>query len=470
MKGKILLVVALLVFVSAGWSQRTFTLRQCIDTAIANNLTVRQSSFQVERDAANFNQSKYNRMPELNGAFNYGGSRGRSIDPFTNSFVDQAFNNSYTQLNASMPLFAGGQIQNTIGQNKELLNASKMDLQQAKDNLTLNVIAAYLAVLNNEDQLAVAQNQEAVSGKQVDRLQIVYKEGAVAPYTLSDLKGEFASNRASVVNARNNLAQSKITLCRFMNIPYEANMGVSRDDIALGVVNYGASASQVYSEAMTNMAQVKATIFRENASIKSVKVAQGALWPTLSLAGGLGTSYSSAAEKYSIVNEYYGPSDNYVIDNGTQLPVYTKQQTTQKEPFGFGTQYNNNLNAQFGVNLQVPILARMTNRNRVTQAKINLKNAEAVAASTTLQLQQDVEQAHQNMLAAFDRYNILKEQVDALQESFRAAEVRFENGVINSAEYLVIKNAYDRSVVNYTQAGYEYVLRTRIIDYYRGKL
>jgi outer membrane protein len=106
----------------------------------------------------------------------------------------------------------------------------------------------------------------------------------------------------------------------------------------------------------------------------------------------------------------------------------------------------------------------------VKQARIDLSNAQFVTGTTRVQLQQDVDQAHQNMTAAYNRYHILKEQVDALQESFKAAEVRFENGVINSAEYLVIKNAYDRSVVNFTQAGYEYVLRTRILDYYRGRL
>ncbi|HSR39583.1 MAG TPA: TolC family protein, partial [Phnomibacter sp.] len=183
MKKGIFVAVAFAMTALTANAQRRFTLKQCIDTAIANNITVLQSSFQAERDAANYKQSKYNRLPEVSANLNYGGSRGRSIDPFTNQFVDQAFSNSNSFVNASLPLFTGGQIKNTIDQNKEILNASQMDLQQAKDNLTINVIAAYLAVLNNENQLAVAKNQQEVSGKQVERLQIVFKEGATAPYT-----------------------------------------------------------------------------------------------------------------------------------------------------------------------------------------------------------------------------------------------------------------------------------------------
>jgi len=170
---KRLLIIAIVAGSLPAAAQKTWTLKQCIDTAITNNITVKQSSFQVERDAATLKQSKANRLPDIAGTFNYGGSRGRSIDPFTNSFVDQAFNNSYTQLNANLPIYSGGQIQQTIAQNKEVLNASKMDLQQAKDNLTLNVIAAYLSILNNVDQLVIAKNQEGVSARQVERLQIV---------------------------------------------------------------------------------------------------------------------------------------------------------------------------------------------------------------------------------------------------------------------------------------------------------
>jgi outer membrane protein len=468
-KGIFVVVVFSLIGITAT-AQRKFTLKQCIDTAIANNLTVLQSSFQAERDAANYKQSKYNRLPDLGASFNYGGSRGRSIDPFTNQFVDQAFSNSNSFVSASLPLFAGGQIKNTIDQNKEILNASQMDLQQAKDNLTINVIAAYLSVLNNEDQLAVANNQQEVSGKQVERLQIVFKEGATAPFILSDLRGEFASNKVSVINSINNLEQSKITLCRLMAIPVENDLQLSRDEVNIQVKDYGAQAVQVYTDAVDNMALVKAAFYREAAARKAVSVAKGNLWPTLSLNGSFGSNFSSAAEKFSVVNEFYGPTDAFVNIGPTQVPVYTKQQTTQKDPFGFGAQYSNNRNAQFGLNLNVPILARLSARNRVTQARINLKNAEAVNHITKVQLQQDVEQAYRNMDAAYDRYHVLQEQVDALNESFRAAEVRFESGVINSAEYLVIKNAYDRSVVNFTQAGYEYVLRTRILDFYRGRL
>jgi outer membrane protein len=273
-----------------------------------------------------------------------------------------------------------------------------------------------------------------------------------------------------VVNATNAVEQSKIVLTRFMNIPYQSGIQLSREDVALTVETYAASPAEVYGEALKNLALVKATGYRELAAGKAVRVARGALFPVVSLGGGFGTSYSSAATMYTVVNEYYAPSDSYVLNGGSQLPVYTKQQDQRQEEFGFGTQYNNNLNAQFGLTVKIPILTGLTVRNRIAQAKINQRDAAAITSNTKLQLQQDVEQAHQNMLAAYSRYNILQEQVAARKESFQAAEVRFENGVINSAEYLVIKNSYDRSVVSSTQAGYEYALRTRILDYYRGRL
>ncbi len=464
------LLIYLTCLSSFAIAQPVYTLQQCIEAAIANNINVQQSAFQLQRDEATLQQSKANRLPDVNAAFNFGGNRGRSIDPFTNGFVNQAFTNSNANLFASLPLYNGGQISNLIHQNQETLLASEMDLQQNKDNITIQVIAAYLMVLSNEDLLVITRSQEAVSAKLVERLQIVAAEGATAPYNLSDLKGELASNKVNVLNGATSVAQAKITLTRLMNVPYDPALTLSREGISILSEPYGLSAEQVYQEALQQMSMVKANDHRIAAADRAVRVAKGGYYPSLFLNGGLGTNYSSAAEKFSVLNEFFGPTEAYVLNNGVQNPVYTKQQNLRKDAFGFTTQYSNNINAQYGISLQIPIVSRFTVRNRVTQARIDLRQADAVSSNVKNQLQQDVSQAHTNMLNAYDRFGVLQDQVNALKESFEAAEARFDNGVINAAEFLLIKNNYDRSQVNRTQAGYEYVLRTRILDYYRGQL
>jgi outer membrane protein len=119
--------------------------------------------------------------------------------------------------------------------------------------------------------------------------------------------------------------------------------------------------------------------------------------------------------------------------------------------------------------IRIPILNSFQTRNNISKAKLSLKNAEIVDKSTRITLQQNVEQAFLNMTATFNRYKTLLEQVNAFSESFRGVEARFNEGVLNSVDYLVAKNNLDRANTSLITARYEYVFRTRILDYYQGK-
>jgi outer membrane protein len=130
---------------------------------------------------------------------------------------------------------------------------------------------------------------------------------------------------------------------------------------------------------------------------------------------------------------------------------------------------NNNLFSTVSLNLSIPIFNSWQTRNRIKLAELDLKNTEIVASTTRTQLQQNIDQAYINMVSAASRYKTLLEQVSAFGESFHAAEVRFDAGVGNSIDYLVVKNNLDRANVNLITSKYDYVLRTKVLDYYQGK-
>lgn len=455
----------------AGFGQsKQWTLQQCIETAWQNNQQVQQSELQMERDEVNLKQSKANMLPVVNGSIDYGANQGRSINPYTNTYVNQQLNFSNLGVNGNLPLFGGFQVQNFIKQNNLAYKASKMEWQQAKDLLTLNVIVAYLQELNNEDLVTQSQDQLDVTKKQVDRLETLNNEGAIAPYTLSDLKGQLASDEVSLVNAKNNVQAAKLSLAQFMNQPYDESMQLERTSVTEALSLYDGNVESIYEEALKKLGMVQAADLRKESAEKAIKVAKGNFYPTLSLFGGLGTSYSSAAQLSSLVSETYGPSDSYVTVNGTDYPLNVKQQNFKSEPFGFGKQYNNNLYTNFGLSLQVPLSNNMRAHNQLKLAKIAFKNSQLLADNMRIQLRQNVEQAYFNMTAAYNRYQSYQQQVAALKESYNAAQVRFETGVITSVEYLQVKNTLDRANINLTQSKYEYVLRTKVLDYYQGKL
>jgi outer membrane protein len=132
-------------------------------------------------------------------------------------------------------------------------------------------------------------------------------------------------------------------------------------------------------------------------------------------------------------------------------------------------QLDNNLFTSFGFNLNIPLFNSSIQRNRVRQAKINLKVAQLRATTTRTQLSQDVSEAHLNMTSAAERYKTLLEQVAAYSESFRTAGILFQQGVGNSIDYLTTKNNLDRANINLIIARYDYMLRIKILDYYQGR-
>jgi outer membrane protein len=159
-----------------------------------------------------------------------------------------------------------------------------------------------------------------------------------------------------------------------------------------------------------------------------------------------------------------------VVVGGNKLPVVRKQDNYTSQRIAYGKQLNNNLATGFSLNLRIPIFNAHQVKNRIKLAQLDLKNAELVAASTKTSLQQFVEQAFANMNSAWERYRILVQQVNDLAEAFRGAEARFNGGVGNSIDYLISKNNLERSRTNLIAARYEYLLRTKVLDYYQGKL
>jgi outer membrane protein len=459
--------LTLYLFIAA--QQKMLTLQQCVDTALKNNFLVQQNGLQSQTAEVNWKQSKLNLLPNLNGSASNGISRGRSIDPFTNSYTNEQYTFASYGLSTGITLFQGLAAQNLIKQTSLNYQASQMDWQQAKDNAIIGVILAYLQVLSNQDLLAQADSQSVYSRKQVERLELLNQQGAILPSDLTDLKGQYANDQLAMINSKTALETSKINLCQLMNIPYDENMQLEKINPESVAVKYESKPDEIYQTALSQFAQVKAVDFRKQSAEKAVKVARGQLYPLLSFNANFNTNYSSAANQNVFLNTTDVSTSDYVIQSGVKNPVIHPQDNYNSEKIPYRTQLNNNRYSDFSLNLRVPIFNQLYQRNQVKIAKINVKNADLVAQTTKTQLQQSIEQAYVNMISAANRYKTLLDQVSAYTESFRAAEIRFNNGVGTSIDYLTAKNNLDRSNINMITSRYDYVLRTKVLDYYQGK-
>jgi outer membrane protein len=446
------------------------TLKQCVDAAINNNLLVKQSDLQMQAAAVNLKQAKENLVPDLFANINHGLNQGRSIDPFTNGYINQQITFGTYTISSTVTLFNGFQLKNLIKQNDLTYQANRMDLQQTKDNVMLNVILAYLQILNNEELLQQSKNQAEVTRQQVERLKIMNAAGAIPPAQLYDLKGQLGNDELAIVNNQNALDAAKLSLSQLMNVPYQSNLSVEKITADTLSLQYENDPKALYDISVKQLALVKAADLRRQSALKSVKVAKGLSYPTIGLSGSFNTNYSSAATIDVASSTVDVASGDYVYLSGSKVPVMTTRTNFTSQKISYGNQFNNNYNTSVFLSVQVPIFNKFRAKNRIALAKIDLRNAEVVAETVKTQLGQNIDQAYFNMTASMEKYRTLQQQVADFDESFRTAEVRFNAGAITQVDYLIAKNNLDRARINLISTKYDFIFRTKILDYYKGTL
>lgn len=448
------------------------TLQQCIEIALANNLQVKQGVLQVETSRNTLSQSRYNLLPNANANVSGPGlSFGRGIDYYTNSYVTQRITYNNYNLSSNVTLFAGGQLQNTIRQNEYSLQASEQDVENTRQQISLNVVLAYVQILNYEDQLSIARNQVEVSRLQLQRTEKLVQAGSLPQANVFDLRAQVANDELAVVNAENNLTIGKVNLLQLLNVNAIQNVSLDRVSVNTPNGSYDATADQVYNTAVGSQPTIKAADLRIQGAVRGVEVARGSLFPTLSFNGNLSTNYSSAAQRRVLGSLVDVSQTATVVFNGQNTPItfITQQPTSTTEPIPYFNQLSSNYNVSLSLGLRIPIFNGYQARLRVAGAKINEQNLRYQSETSRLQLRQTIEQAYTNMVAAQKRYTATTTQVESLEQAFRASESRFNAGAINSVDYNLAKTNLDKARSNLVQAKYDYIFRTKILDFYQNK-
>jgi outer membrane protein len=462
----IISAIGICAFNLSAQSSQMLTLQQCIDSAIKNSIQVQQRSLQTDAAGVNKEQAKLNLLPTLNGNVFHGVNQGRSIDPFTNSYINQTVNYANYGIGSDLVLFNGLNLRNQIKQTAFSESAAKAEWQQSKDDVTLNVILAYLRVLSTEDLVALAKQQVEVSRQQVERLEKLNREGAISPPLLYDLRGQMKEGELNVISSQNAWRNALLQLTQLMNVPYSVNLKLEKIDNIKALAPYASTVKDVYENALKQMGVVKAAEWRKKSAAYAIKATKGLQFPTIFVSGNLNSNYSSAATQDHLVDMTEVPTSDYVLVNGIKNPVVVKQPTYSSEKINYGTQLKNNVFSGVGIGVRVPIFNSLQARNRVRLATIEYKNIALVEENVRRQLRQEVEQAYLSMTNAWERYQISVEQVAAYTASFRAAEVRFNAGVGTSVDYLIAKNNLDRANLNLLMTRYDFILRKQILDYY----
>jgi len=422
-----------------------FTLQKCLDIAVKNNLQVKQSGINAESARIDLRQSRENLLPSIGANASRSFYNGRGISPITNAYVNQSQTNDSYNLNGNLTLFNGFALQNAIKSASLAYQAGKMNFQAAKDVITVQVIVGYLAILDNQEILNASKNALAVQQETVNRMNVLEQQGAnKAASDLTDQKGALASNEVSVVNAQNNLDASRVNLFQLMNIQFQPGAsfeGLNAEDMQ---GDYGADPNKIYETALQQFAAVKAATLTRQSAEKNVSALRGALLPSITLGGNLSTAYSNTASQQD--------------SSGVSHSV------------AYRDQLKNNYNSSIALGLNIPIFSNGIKRNTLAKAKLNAMYQKDVEETSKIALKQNIEQAYYNMMASYKKYQSLNDQVKAYTESYRIYKLRFDAGVLTSVDFIIAKNNLESATVNLISARYDYIVNSKILDYYQGKL
>lgn len=455
-----------------------WTLKQCVDYALANSLNVQRSTYNVESAEVDYHQSRANLLPSLNGNISYGYNWGRSVNPVTNQFTTQEINYISPGAQASWTIFNGMRVQNTIKQNSRALSASKLDLEKTKNDLILNVASLFVNVQFNKERLQNARYQLSSSQQQYERTRKQVEAGALPKSNELNLDAQVATNEVNVVTAENALALSLLQLKQALQLPASTPLDIVMPDIDVEDLVLDQNRQDIYLIAKETLPEMKSATLKTESANYGVKAQRGNFYPRLSLNGSVNSNYSSASDRQRFITDGGDPTITYpqigVVGGTGGTPVYTTDPVSVPSGYyvdGYGRrdQLKDNIFRQVSIGLSIPIFNNLSTRSSYQRQVINRQLAEVSAKEVDNTLRQNVETAYNDAVAAWKTYSSSLRQVSAREEAFRMTKQRFDIGATPYVEYQVAENDLFQSKTDLARAKYDFILKKKVLDFYQGK-
>ena len=460
-----------------------FTLSECVDYAVKNNLSVRQSGWDVVQNEVALRQSKADLLPSVNANTSVSYSVGRTINQFTNDYVEAPVQQQDLGLSAQVTLFNGLRRLNTIKRNRIGVGVSELNLEATKDNVTLDVIAAYTQILFSTELLETARFQQRTSQSQLQRSRRLVEAGSLPQADALQLDAQLSQREVSVVDAENNLALAQLQLKQLLQLPAEQSLEVVTAEVEVPeMASLPASAEAVYNQAVASLPAIRSADQQITGAQYDIAIARADYYPSLSLVGALGSSYSSVAppvipragtDNRTIerpIGFFRSPIALGGVPAGEPIPVLTNTevpiQTTENT---YLNQLDFNLRRFVQLRLDIPIFNNWRARAGVANAKIGLENARINALNQRNVVRQNIEQAYLDAKSAAKSYTATQRQVASLQEAFKNTEARYQAGAIDAVDYNQAQNDLNGAESDLVRTKYEYVFSLKVLDFYQGK-
>ena len=440
MKTKFLLFTALIAFSFSGISQKKWDLKEAVEYALKNNITIKQNTLDVESFKEGVVGAKGNFLPNLNASSGANLNFGSTIDPVSNGRISStSFSSSYS-LRSGITVFNGFRLLNSYKDAQLNVIGAQLNLQKIKDDISLNVVNSYLNILFAKENLAVAKVQAEISKKQIEVAKNQVEAGSKPKGELLNAESAYANDLQTVVSLENTLNLALLGLAQLLQVDPE-NFDVTR-------INVGAPSSSllfnspdaVYNKAVETRPEIlNAKLGIEQGEL-GIAIAKSGFLPSVTASASAGTNYSH----------------RFTIFQGQRNDYFFKQ---LNDNFGYGV----------GLSLSIPIFNKFQNKVNLNRAIISKEKRELSLESEKLRLQQTIQRAFLDAKAALKSYEAAKLSLDAQQEAFKNAQQRYNFEAITIFEFDQVRNRLVNAESTLIRAKYDYVFKSKVLKFYNGE-
>lgn len=404
-------LIALFCFSKKIKAQNSFSLEECIEIAFRQNPEVQLQNLNILKSNEVFKYSKKNLLPSVSGSISQSVSGGRSIDPFSNSFVQRNISSNSFGISSNWNIFNGFQIKYQIDQNRISIENERQLLELKKKDLKIAVIEAFMQVLIAQELVKIASEQKRDLEMQYNSLKEKLKEGIVSRSQLSDFDAQIANVSFEEFNSKNNLKLSKLNLVQWLGFSSKAVFEVKpiKFQTKAKIENVNLHPSLKMFETQLSMAQI------------GTKIAEANKYPSLNFGAGLGSAYSSAA--------------------ASEIPYFK--------------QLNFNFNQYFRLGLNIPIYNNGQTKAKISNALIQEKIIKKQFEQQNLKLNQENEKQKLEieLLQEKSDYSDINKKIQ--EKAYLAAKERFEEGLINSIELNSFRINFEKASITLIQTNIE---------------
>lgn len=415
------------------FSQKRWTLRDCINYARLENIQVKKSNITSDSYKVDISQSKAALFPSLTGSVSQRYTNSQSPDGNGEYHYQDLFNGQYT-LNANWTIYNGGKNKNTIKQAQLQKEAQDLSTENTQNNIEIAITQAYLQILYSRE--SIKNNQNIVESDSVQLIQTkdFLDAGSITLSEYAQVEAQYSADKYNLVQAQNSYESYKLQLKQLLELDYDENLEIEFPEIDdAEILAFIPSKYEVYKRALTIMPEVANSKVNIRLANLSKSTAKAGYLPSVSVSGSIGTG--------NIFNN--SPS--------------------------FATQIGRNFNQSIGLTVSIPIFDNKQNSSNVKRANLDIQMAELDLLDTQKTLLSTIENLYQDALSGQSKYNAAKDKLNSAKLSYDLVQEQYALGIRNTVELTTEKNNYANALQDMLQTKYTALVSLKLLNFYQGQ-